>query len=416
MLYAVLIASNIAQRDFRVKRAQIQSANMYRRKLADLEHKSLATTIRDRLVNSVTMKKARLFKDKDVLEIGESNVQLLHPSQFGIANPSSPGGIHGKRATRHRRDADELQNLPESNKRKRKAHDSDESPAPTRQRTDNGANTPIWKQQMMNLQFHSPLYSIEKLFTERELAMTYNAAALAAHSYMVRLPNGGDGVDTPPNETSESSADNEKPAETENDDVPSPPGGTGMERQHSTHALRSTRGNFHSNYGIDLLGVKDGVFTPASVGILARQIPKMPPLINLMGTRTFTRNDPVVSLPGLLEQDAVNDLELIKRAREYNDQHGYGANLEIDPTAKALLEQAAEPATAPYEYWVRPDDSKKPVPSASQLEGPSLGLGGVEMVKEGSFGGGSMGGTAMSRQATGESVKQSSRGRNIRQR
>src|SRR5436853_6705107 len=93
-------------------------------KLAEEEHKALASTIRDRLINSVNGRKARLIKEKDdVLNIADSNAMLMHPSQFVVTNPSSPGGIQGKRATRHRRDLDEIPSFPENYKRKRKAAD-----------------------------------------------------------------------------------------------------------------------------------------------------------------------------------------------------------------------------------------------------------------------------------------------------
>lgn len=381
---------------------------MYRRKQAEYEHKAMASSIRDRLQNSLSAKKARLQRDKDILEVGESNALLLHPSQFSIANPSSPGGIHGKRSTRHRREADEL--MPETNKRKRKAHDSDESPAPTRQRTENGAHTPLWqaqKQQAMNSQFGSALFSVDKLFSDKELSMCYNTAALGAYAYMVRQ-SGPDDMGTSLNGTTESNGESEKPAgaEPEAEDVPSPQGGTGMERTQSTHVTRSRNG-FASGYGIDLLTTKDGNFSSSSLQVLARQIPKMPPLLHIMSNRTFTRHDPPASVVGLNDADAAAEIDLIKRARAHNDQHGYGSNLEADASAKAMLEHAAMTAEG-GEYWVV---GERRVNTTSSQRGD----GGADMMRGNSFGGGSMG-EAMSRQATGESVKQSSRGRNIKAR
>src|ERR1700760_2780758 len=182
--------------------SELITAHAYRRKLAAGEHSALSSTLRDRLINSVTNKKNRLSRDRETVEIGDSNALLLHPSQYGLANPASPGGIHGKRATRYRREADDLTTFPESNKRKRKAGDSDESPAPTRQRLDNGTSTPLWfseKREMTGQQIDSALYSIDKLFTEKELSMNYNTAALAAHQYMQRHQPYSETLDTPPN-------------------------------------------------------------------------------------------------------------------------------------------------------------------------------------------------------------------------
>jgi len=274
-----IISLIIFQRDFDIKLSELTADYAYRTKLASNEYQALSTTLRDRLINSVTSKKNRLAKDKESLELGEnSNALLLHPSQFGVANPASPGGIHGKRATRHRRDADELPNFPESNKRKRKAHDSDESPAPTRQRIDNGTSTPIWfaeQNALKAVQIDSALYSVEKLFTEKELAMTYNSAALAAHSYMQRQKTSGDD-ESPPNGKSDSSSENEKAitaaADLEAEDADSPPGGTAMERQYS-HATRSTRGAGHyiTGFGIDAFG---DINYPGTFEALVKQIPK----------------------------------------------------------------------------------------------------------------------------------------------
>lgn len=423
-------------KEFETKRNTILTTLMYRKRLAENEHKSMAATIRDRLLNSVTAKKNRLSKDKDVLEIGEGNALLLHPSQYSVSNPGSPGGIHGKRATRHRRDPEELLNTTEPHRRKRKAHDSDESPAPKRLHTSSDWPAPSIaserhqprlngqqaKNDLINMQLNSPLYSVDKLFTEKEIAMNYHAAALAAHSYMVRQPNGTDDLESPPNESSETSGEiGRAVGDIEEPNAPSPPG---MERQPS-HRTRSTRDPFSSTYtgmNVEMVAGKHGLYTPPDIQMIARQIPKLPPLINIMGSRTFTRNDPTITLTGLTDQEAAAELELIKKARAYNDEHGYGRNLEVDQGALELLKHAAsydesgdkeKHGSGPYEHWLK-SSAKRNQAATSSLrdelpEGQILGLGGVDMVKEGSFGGGSMGGTAMSRQATNESVKRKGR-------
>lgn len=374
----------------------------------------MSTTLRDRLINSVTSKKNRLAKDKESLELGEnSNALLLHPSQFGVANPASPGGIHGKRATRHRRDADELHNFPESNKRKRKAHDSDESPAPTRQRIDNGSSTPVWfaeQNALKAVQIDSALYSVEKLFTEKELAMTYNAAAMAAHSYMQRQKV-SDEDDSPPNGKSESGSENEKvittTAELEAEDAESPPGGAAMERQYS-HATRSTRGAGHyiTGFGIDALG---DINYPGTFDALVKQIPKLPPIGLAYGTKTYTNKDPTSAgfASGMSVEDANAEFELIRRARLYNEENGYGKNLDRDEGGKSLLEAVSDPKRR-Y-TWVKSDakDLLKEVVSNIREEANEEGPTNE---------GGSIGGTPMSRQATGDSIRTSSKGRAIKQR
>ncbi|KUJ15333.1 uncharacterized protein LY89DRAFT_648588 [Mollisia scopiformis] len=418
------------KRNFDVKMTEIAAQHAYKKKLATNEYKALSSTMRDRLINSVTSKKARLSKDKEALEINNDNAYLLHPSQFSLTNPASPGGVHGKRATRHRREADELPNFAESHKRKRKAQDSDESPAPSRQRLENGTSTPVWhaeKQHANALQFDTPLYSIEKLFTEKELSMTYNSSALAAYSYMNRPTQNGEDIDTPSNGKSDSSSENEKAAaaaiEGEGDDAESPPGGVGMERQYS-HATRSTRGN-HLQTGLGFEAFPDLEY-PGTLEALSKQIPKLPPMINSLGTRQFSsRTDTVASVNGLSPEDAAAEIDLIRRARAYNDEKGIGKNLNLEPGAKNLLEQAAQTKTykhlleafaTPKEYsYITPSDVKN-VLYMNKMQNLATSsvreeMGGLEMVPQLSQGASSIGGTPMSRQATDDSITKTKSGR-----
>ncbi|KAI6710084.1 hypothetical protein JHW43_007407 [Diplocarpon mali] len=399
------------KRDYDVKMNEINANHAYKKRVSKNEYKSLSDTLRDRLINSVMSKKARLSKDKDAIEIGEGNTHalLLQPSQFGIANPVSPGGLHGKRATRHRRDAEEPPNFPESHKRKRKAHDSDESPAPGRQRIEKCANTPLWKaekQQLKSHQIDSPLYSIDKLFNEKELSMTYNASALAAHSYMLRHPPFSDDADNQTNGKSESSSDHEKAptaGEGDGEDVESPLGGAMMERQFS-HATRSTRGNIiSSGYGIDMF---NEINYPPNLLALTRQIPRLPQMIASGNARHFASNpskDAVVSLQGLSPDEANAEIEVMRRARTYNDEKGFGSNLALDSGAKTLLEEAAYPKK--YQHWVKSDNKDKMVAGSLPTSNLRGDYGGEPMLKQVSAS--SVGGTPMSRQATDDSITKS---------
>ncbi|KAH8670448.1 Sds3-like-domain-containing protein [Tricladium varicosporioides] len=401
------------KRDFDVKLSELESAHAYRKKLAATEHKHLSNTLRDRLINSVTNKKNRLSRDKETMEIGESNALLLHPSQFGIANPSSPGGIHGKRATRHhRRDAEELPTYGDSHKRKRKAMDSDESPAPSRQRIDNGSSTPIWfaeKHSLTASQIDSSLYSIDKLFTEKELAMTYNTAALAAHSHMQRHPPFEE-VESPPNGKSDSSSEHEKTIagnEPEIEEPESPPGGAMMERQYS-HATRSTRGlagqTFVTGIGIDAF---NDVNIPANLQSLTRQIPKLPPLLAIQ--KTIGKGEAANQPAPLGAEDAAAELDMIRRARSYNDKEGYGKNLEAEHGGRQLLEVVAVPRL--YNYFVKSDDKHSYVRTSNERDDDVM-MGGEMMDRALSQAASDIGGVPMSRGATGEG--QSSRGRRIK--
>ncbi|RDL41263.1 Uncharacterized protein BP5553_01242 [Venustampulla echinocandica] len=398
------------KRDFDVKLGELEAAHAYRQKLAASEYKALASTLRDRLINSVTNKKNRLSRDKESMEIGESNALLLHPSQFGIANPSSPGGLHGKRATRLRRDADDLHSFGDSSKRKRKAMDSDESPAPTRQRVDNGNSTPIWfaeKQSLTSAQIDSSLYSIDKLFTEKELAMTYNVSALAAHSHLQRHPPFIDEADSATK--SDSSSENEKASganEQDNEDVESTMGAPMMERGYS-HATRSTRGlagNYSTGIGIDAF---NDLNVPGNMQALTRQTPKLPPILAMQ--KTIGKGEAANQPAPMSAEDAASELDMIRRARSYNDKEGYGRNLELDVGGRSLLEMASAPRL--YHYFVKSDDKSSYLRTTNERDDDGA-VGGEMMEHQQSQAASEFGGVAMSRQATGEG--QSSRGRRIK--
>ncbi len=326
---------------------ELDTHHMYGKKLAELEHDALSKTLRDRLINSVMAKKTRLSKDKESIEIETSSALLLHPSQFGFANPSSPGG---KRATRHRREFDDFHSYAENNRRKRKAHDSDESPAPHRQRIDNGSSTPsIYTEALMAKQVDSSLYSVDKLFTDKELAMTYTDAALAAHSYILQHPPAAEGPYSPPNGRSDSGSDHGKhvapTVEHEHEDTHSPPNGATMERQFS-HATRSTRGHYTTGFGIDVL---PDIHYPGTVEAVQSKVPKLPPINALIVPKNFSqpKHDPYASggPASLSVEDAQLEYDVIKRATHYNTENGPGSNLDKDMGGRELLQVASETKT-----------------------------------------------------------------------
>ena len=146
----------------------------------------------------------RLLKEKEQLDIADSNALLLNPSQFSIGQ-ASPGGALNPRKTRNTRlrpgEGDEPASLiarSEENKRKRKAaFDTDNdngSPGPAH-RNGSGEGVPAptsapykdAKQKLVHAQFEAPLYSVERLFTEKELSMNMNRAHLMTAGYFARL-------------------------------------------------------------------------------------------------------------------------------------------------------------------------------------------------------------------------------------
>lgn len=158
----------------------------YRLHLAATECDFLADTLRQRLVQQLSYRKHRLMKEKEQLDIADTNTLLLHPSQFSITNPSSPGGGgQTNRKTRHARHKIDMEELGNGlsgdgiNKRKRKALD-DEPGSPTR----DGIASPA-ERAKAKAQAHqtAPLYSISTLFTEKELNLQSHQAHIATRHF-----------------------------------------------------------------------------------------------------------------------------------------------------------------------------------------------------------------------------------------
>lgn len=182
------------------------------------------------------------MREKDQLDVADTNTLLLHPNQFSITNPASPGGLHSNRKTRHTRhrvDLDELGNgvVSELNKRKRKAPEEDTG-SPARE---TGGTTPAERTKAIMAQQTAPSYSIQSLFTDKELSMHANHAHVATVHFFstskradqtsgaVTNGNNTDVEDTPEGTAHE---DNGTPSATD------------MMRtaSHNFHITRSTRG------------------------------------------------------------------------------------------------------------------------------------------------------------------------------
>lgn len=368
------------------------------------EHHSLASTVRDRLINTIASKKYRLSKEKEALEISDASALLLHPNQFSMTNPASPGGTHGKRATRLRREMEEMPGFSENKKRKRNANDDDGSPVPQRRTLDTNNITPVWQSDRLRFgKSTGPIYSIDKLFTDKELSMTYNNAALAAHKYMLRHKS-KDGVVSSP---SESGPEEHEEGEDGTDSVPSAPV---MERQIS-HATRSTRGGTHNPnfYDNKLVGIEAlaNFELPGNLERLDAQEPRLPPIV----PAPYNKAKPMTEASGpapLALDDALADLSAISVLRQYEQINGVGSNFDIPNGGRKVLEAVAagprEEKFVAYLQGDRPstDDLRAELkvevsnvrgePGPSSLQAPAMA--GVPMSRQNS------GGVSMSRQGS----------------
>ncbi|ERS95067.1 hypothetical protein HMPREF1624_08556 [Sporothrix schenckii ATCC 58251] len=352
--------------EYEKKAQEHKNTYAFKTDTANREHRQLSATLRERLSNAITAKKVRLTKEKEALEISDASALLLHPNQFSIANPSSPGGTHSKRTTRLRQTADDLSGISDTRKRKRNGADDDGSPAPQR-RADNNGTTPFWQgDRLAYRKVTGPVYSIDKLFTDKELAMTYNAAALASHKYLLshrtKVNSNGEII---------SSASDTESGDHDDDDRDATPAAASMERVPS-HATRSTRGGNHQNQQaanfVDdrLVGLEalNNFEMPSNLEKLVVNEPKMPPMFMSNYAKPHSKID--ANTPTTLSSDDVSsDLSVIKLLRQYERVHGAGSNFDNANGGRKVLEATAfSPHDSRYVAYLRherddPDDLRK---------------------------------------------------------
>ncbi|KAJ5492909.1 hypothetical protein N7539_001655 [Penicillium diatomitis] len=190
----------------------------FRVHFAKEEFNQLSGTLRERLMQSISSKRSRLMREKEQLDIADTNALLLHPNQFSITNPASPGGSM-------------------LNKRKRKAPE-EEPGSPAREA---GGTTPAERSKAYVEKQSAPTYSIQSLFTDKELSAHSNQAHVATvHFFSTsKRPEQGSGAVTNGNNTeTEDTLDGTVHEEN------GTPSATDMMRTASQnfHITRSTRG------------------------------------------------------------------------------------------------------------------------------------------------------------------------------
>lgn len=157
----------------------------------------MTSTLRERLVQSLNHKRQRLMKEKEQLDIADTNALLLHPSQFSITNPASPGNGHTNRKTRltrHRGEQDDYGSgygADIGSRRKRKLME-DDTGSPSR----NGILTPADRVRGTLAHQTAPLYSISSLFTDKELNFQSHQAQIAARHFFSTSHKEGEATST----------------------------------------------------------------------------------------------------------------------------------------------------------------------------------------------------------------------------
>ena len=406
------------QFDYEKKNSELLSTHAFKTETANREYRALSQTLRDRLINVIMSKKSRLNKEKEQLEISDSSALLLHPSQFNLNNPSSPGGAHGKRATRQRRD---VEDMTFENKKRKRINDDDGSPAPQRRALDAAGTTPLWQtDRLASRKATGTVYSIDKLFTDKELGMASSAATLAARKYILthkpKLDEHGRPIKSL-DESEPGAGDNDEDG---SDSVPSAP----MMERNVSHATRSARGgannpNFMDDklMGMEMLANFD---FPGNFDRMLAADPKLPPTF----PSTYIKGNKMeYNVPTTLNADDLQgDMMVMQALRQYDETHGVGSNFSVENGSRTLLEAASMPAQdhrfVAYLQGERPSENQVrkqlglPIlsdvvePVMSERAGtPKLGVGGTPNPSPAK--GAALGGVPMSRQSSANGVPMS---------
>ena len=308
---------------------ELHHTNRYKIKLAQEEHRQLSRTIRERLIQSLMNKKTRLMREKEQLDIADSNALLLHPSQFSITNPASPSNAASNRKTRHTRHRPaEMDDVGAgvsggdgSHKRKKKGalDDNDESPAPPGRALDTGTSSPYHdaKARLIASQVDAPLYSIDRLFTDKELAMHLNQANVAAHNYFADLKNQSHSDHVSGNksaakaEDEEASASNDAGATQDADGYDNEAAAAPeMDRvaNQSHHTTRSTRGNGGAASALNVLGDLAAASEKTGAGMASSSL-----LPIILPSSFITKTGMAPAPPSLRMEEAEDDLAKLDR-------------------------------------------------------------------------------------------------------
>ena len=295
----------------------------------------------------------------------------------------------------------------QENRRKRKAafEDVDGSPGPSLRHSEfPGSPYRDAKSKTLYAQYEAPAYSIERLFTEKELAMNMNLAAMAATNFMVKLKANG----TAPQATTSTDTngvnghlntnlDTEDPVliteapDNENDEDATPAAADMDRTGNTSQYTHQTRGATR-NALTDLATIAEGrlpfqspsipLFVPAVLGSKANgAAPGPPPLTQAEIDQDFA----IMSRRDVGGDDALNQRLL---------EHAVGDQARQEPSWAEYRYQAPSTTLA--------GGSEK---DAEVLSNHLLaGLGGVAMSRQTSQGGMSDAGGAVSMSRTGSAM------------
>jgi hypothetical protein len=304
---------------------------------------------------------------------------LLHPNQFSINNPASPGGPQAPRKTRRTGhkfgDPEDLAGANDAKRKRKFFEDNDNgSPGPSGRNIELGIGSPFReaKARTIHTQFEASAYSLDRLFTEKELNMTLSHATIAASQFFAKKDADAsaaqDSTTNGANGTAQDHASEAGDVQDGDQDSDTATGAPEMTRQVSSNP-HATRGATRSAF---------------NTGSLANgRLPFIynPPFI--LDAKVFQKPNAQAPPPATLSNNDIDqDLTLMMRETPADD-----------PLNEKLLQAAVHPMKA-REYQVQPPDFQPQVPEitshlramAPQLE---LGnaIGGVPMSAQSSMGG-----------------------------
>ncbi|CAK1357443.1 hypothetical protein CB0940_07821 [Cercospora beticola] len=354
---------------------ELDRLHQQRLRQAEEEHRELSNTIRQRLIGTLNKKRQQLLRDKDQLDISDSNAMLLHPNHFSINNnraSPSHNGLGVNKRTRHLRHHRGASPAPagadsESSKRKRKLGAEDdngnESPIPNF-----GGRSPFKEAKSTReyAQFEAPAYSLERLFTEKELALATDLAKKATYKYFYQKEqepsSNGNGTAVPSLdgevvESGEGQAD-ETMADANGTNTPppsEPPAAVGMERQTSHQVL--TRGGAKANPLAALSDLANAAAAASSTEPVVRKNPFTPEQPSFHATSRAEKSG-APQPPPVSSLDMENDFNMMRDAGADHYLPDQDGDVEMDTLAadeakelrRRLLDQAlgVSGVQAPY--------------------------------------------------------------------
>ncbi|SMR43818.1 unnamed protein product [Zymoseptoria tritici ST99CH_1A5] len=312
--------------------AELERLYQQRLHQAEEEHKALSQTIRARLISSLNKKRGQLLRDKEQLDIADSNAMLLHPNHFSIGNnPGSPGhnGTAVNKRTRHLRhhrggSPGPVVEAGENGKKKRKLNPADDEQAGNESPMAAlaGGRSPFKNARVQReyTQFEAPAYSLDNLFTEKELAMATDTAKVATYKYFHQPQQVQDqasntngtavpSVDGEVIESAELAVDQEMADGTTAGSPP--PAAPDMERTASHQVL--TRGGARANPLAALSDLANAAAAASSSAPVIRENP-FTPVAPPFHAVTRSEKSGAPAPPAVNSLDMENDFEMMRRA------------------------------------------------------------------------------------------------------